>query len=91
MAFTAPALAGCIDDSLKIVADDGGILIMQSGHVYKVDGADTVDTQLWLSADGVLICGGVMINKDEDGEKASVTCADRCSREAYLLGRLEER
>jgi hypothetical protein len=47
--------------------------IMQSGHVYKVDSVDSVDTQLWLSGDDVLICGDMMINKDEQGEKASVT------------------
>jgi hypothetical protein len=46
---------------------------MQSGHVYKVDSVDTADTQLWLSGDDVLICGDVMINKGEQGEKASVT------------------
>jgi hypothetical protein len=42
-------------------------------HVYQVDGGDTVDTRLWLSAEDVLICDDVMINKDEQGEKASVT------------------
>ena len=49
---------------------------MQSGHVYKVDSVDSVDSmdaQLWLSGDDVLICGDMMINKDEQGEKASVT------------------
>ena len=65
--------ASCDEDSLETVSDDGDVLVTQSGHVYQVDGADTVDTRLWSSCDDVLICGDEMINKDERGEKASVT------------------
>jgi hypothetical protein len=57
---------------------------MQSGRVYKVDSVDSVDTQLWLSGDDVLICGDVVINKDEQGEKASVTLLHRPASEKEL-------
>jgi hypothetical protein len=74
LVFAAPAAAAnCDEDTLETVSDDGDILTMQSGRVYQVNSADTVDTQWWLSAEDVLICNGVMINKDESGEKASVT------------------
>ena len=73
LAFAAPALAACDEDSLETVSGDGDILIMQSGHIYRVGSGDTVDTQLWVSGDDVLICDDEMINKDERGEKASVT------------------
>lgn len=63
----------CEEDSIQTVSSDGGILIMTSGAVYKVDDVDQVDTQLWLPTDDVLICDDEeIINKDESGEKATV-------------------
>ena len=53
---------------------------MLSGRVYRVDSGDTVDMQLWLSTEDVLVCGGEMINKDEHGEKASVTLISEVGR-----------
>ncbi|WP_146030305.1 hypothetical protein [Methylocella silvestris] len=73
VAFAAPAFAACDEDTLETVSDGGEILVMQSGHVYQVEGGVTVDTRLWLPAEDVLICGDEIIYKDEDGERASVT------------------
>jgi hypothetical protein len=71
---TTPAFASCDEDTLQTVSDGGEVLVMQSGHTYKVLGGDTVDTQLWLALDDVLVCDDdQVINKDESGEKASVT------------------
>ena len=72
-AFVNTAQASCEEDTLDEVASDGDILVMQSGRVYRVNSGDTLDTQLWLSYEDVLICDGEMINKDERGEKASIT------------------
>jgi hypothetical protein len=69
---TPVAASDCEEDSLQTVSEGGEILIMLSGSVFQVEGGDTVDTQLWLSADDVIICGNTMINKDENGEKALV-------------------
>lgn len=54
------------------VSHGGDTLVTQSGHVFKVDSPDTVDTQFWVIGDRVFICTGEMINKDERGEKAAV-------------------
>jgi hypothetical protein len=64
----------CDDDSIKSVSNDGSIIVMISGAVYKVDAVDQVDTALWLAADDVLICNGdsEIINPDENGERATV-------------------
>jgi hypothetical protein len=64
----------CDDDSIQSVSDDGSIIIMTSGAVFQVEMVDRVDTSLWLAVDDVLICDGdtKIINKDENGETASV-------------------
>lgn len=62
----------CDEDTIKSVSSDGSILVMISGAVYEVDSVNRVDTQIWLPSDDVLICDDEIINKDENGEKASV-------------------
>ena len=83
LASTAFAM-DCDDDSLSDVSGSGAILEMISGHIYKVNDADQVDSSLWLTAEDVLVCSkGVtyqgknmailtVINKDEDGEEVMV-------------------
>jgi hypothetical protein len=58
----------CDDDSIQTVGDDGAILVMLSGAVYRVAGYDTSTSAVWLSADDVIICGGRIVDKDENGE-----------------------
>ena len=65
--------AACDDDTIRSVSGDGSIIIMTSGAVYEVDGADTVDSALWSAADDVLVCNDTIINTDEDGEKVDAT------------------
>ena len=64
----------CDQDSIESVSDDGSIIVMISGAVFRVAPIDQVDTALWLPADDVLVCGGdtELINRDESGERASV-------------------
>ena len=65
----------CDDDSIESVSDDGAIIVMMSGAVFRVNPADQVDTALWLPADDVLICNHdtEIINTDENGERAAVS------------------
>jgi hypothetical protein len=69
----APVLAQSRDeDSIKSVSDDGAIIEMRPGTVFRVDDpVDQIITRLWLPADNVLICSEAeIINKDENGEQA---------------------
>ncbi len=70
---TSAYAQSCDDESIQSVSDDGSIIIMISGAVFQVNPVDQVDTALWLAADDVLVCDDdKIINKDENGETASV-------------------
>ena len=47
---------GCDDDTIRDVADDGRILVMQSGAVFEVLAGDEIDSALWLPISDVVIC-----------------------------------
>lgn len=66
--YDQAAPSGCDDDSIETVGDDGAILEMLSGAVYRVQDYDTATSSIWLTADDVLICGNKIIDKDEDGD-----------------------
>jgi hypothetical protein len=75
VALSASAMAqSCDDDSIRSVSDDGAIIVMTSGAVFRVNPVDRIDTALWLAADDVLICDDdtEIVNKDEDGEHVAV-------------------
>jgi hypothetical protein len=70
---SSPSFAqSCEDDTIQSVSDDGSIIILYSGATYAVHPADQSDTMSWVPADDVLVCndGELIINKDENGEKA---------------------
>jgi hypothetical protein len=84
IAFVSPAIAmDCEEDSISDVSGSGAVLGMLSGHIYEVDDADRVDSELWLGAEDVLVCASTIvrgkqqitiykiINKDEDGEEVA--------------------
>jgi hypothetical protein len=54
------------------VSDDGEIVKLEDGSVWEVDGADTVDSALWLPTTEIVACDGKLINTD-DNEKVSAT------------------
>jgi hypothetical protein len=58
--------------SIESVEGDGKVIKLDDGSMWEVDDVDTVDTALWLAADDVVLCGGKIINKDEN-ESADVT------------------
>jgi hypothetical protein len=53
---TLPSAAAmnCEEDSLSDVSGEGAILTTISGHIYRVEEADQVDSGLWLAAEDVL-------------------------------------
>ena len=79
------AVMNCEEDSISEVSGSGAILEMASGHIFKVDDVDQVDSALWLGAEDVLVCDQTVtvkgqtvhlykvINKEEDGEEVEAT------------------
>jgi hypothetical protein len=45
--------------------DDGRYIKLEDGSLWEVDGADTVDSSLWLELDNITACNGKLINTDE--------------------------
>jgi len=65
------AQASCDEEDIDKVGDNGGIIILKDGSVWK--SLDPIASSLWLSLDTVLVCdNGKMINKDENGETVDV-------------------
>jgi hypothetical protein len=65
-AAALPARA-CDADSIDSIADDGSIIVMNSGASFRVDPLDQTDAMFWLAEDDVLICKDetVIVNKNE--------------------------
>lgn len=57
--------------SIQEVMDDGAIIELTDGSIWKVDEADIVDSALWLAAEDVVVCNGQMIDTDQ-GETVDV-------------------
>lgn len=78
-AISMGALADCESGHwLQTKNDDGTILTLEDGSVWRVTGGGEVDSQLWLDADELLVCDdGTMINKDEDNEQVDVQLLSR--------------
>lgn len=47
------------------VMDDGGLIKLEDGSLWKVDDSDTIDSDLWLPTSEIVICGGKLINTDD--------------------------
>lgn len=67
--LAGPALA-CDEDSIDTVSDDGEIIQLLGGDIYRSLDPGTSGT--WLSTEDVLVCGDKMVNKDNDGETISI-------------------
>jgi len=52
------------------VSDDGGIVKLEDGSIWKVDSGDTVDSMLWLPTTDIVACFDKLINT-EDNETVS--------------------
>jgi len=63
---------------IQTKSDDGSILTLNDGSVWRVNAADTVDTELWLTAENILVCDdGTFINTDENNEQVEVELLSR--------------
>jgi hypothetical protein len=57
---------------IDTVSDDGTIVILEDGSVWRIDGVDAIDTQLWLPTTDIVACPDKLINT-EDKEIVSAT------------------
>lgn len=45
--------------------DDGKLIKLEDGSLWRVDDVDTVDSGLWLETDDITVCSGKLINTDD--------------------------
>jgi hypothetical protein len=57
---------------INSVSDDGDIIKLEDGSIWKVDSVDTIISTLWLPVTDVIVCDDKIINTD-DNESVSVT------------------
>jgi hypothetical protein len=50
---------------IEEVTDDGDVVELEDGSLWQVDGADTVDSALWLASESIVVCDGKLINTDD--------------------------
>ena len=48
------------------LTDDGKVIKLENGSMWRVDDADTVTSSIWLPASEVTLCGSKMINADDE-------------------------
>ncbi len=56
---------------IESILDNGKIIKLENGSMWKVDDVDTVTTSIWLPTSTVTLCGSKMINVDDE-ESAEV-------------------
>ncbi len=74
-ALIVPAVAQpCDSDSIQSVSDDGAVVVLMSGAVFRVAPTDRVGTAQRQAGDDVFICNfdTELVNVGADGERASV-------------------
>jgi hypothetical protein len=54
------------------VSDNGDIVRLEDGSMWKVSDVDTVSTMIWLPTDDVAVCDNLLINTDS-GDAVAVT------------------
>ncbi|MBK6008686.1 hypothetical protein JJB11_21505 [Ramlibacter ginsenosidimutans] len=58
---------GCEDGHwIESVLSDGSIVKLEDGSVWEVDGADSVDSALWLPVSEIVACDNKLINTDDN-------------------------
>jgi len=58
---------GCVSGHwLSSKTDDGKFLTLEDDSLWEVDDVDTVDSELWLDTDDIVVCPGKLINTDEN-------------------------
>lgn len=79
MAAAGSAYASCESGySIQTKSDDGTILTLDDGSVWRVIGGGEVDSALWMDMDDILLCDdSTIINTDENNEQVSVELLSR--------------
>jgi hypothetical protein len=75
LGVATPASAqSCEHDTIDSIADDGSIIVMESGASFRVSPLDQSDASFWLAADDVLICRDetVIVNTNERHRRVRV-------------------
>ena len=67
-----PATASCDEDTIDTVSEDGDFIVLSSGDSFDVASGDEATASTWNEGDSVLMCGDVIINKDDSGAKVGV-------------------
>jgi hypothetical protein len=77
LAIASPDARACeAGHWIETVSDDGTIVILEDGSVWRIDDVDAIDTQLWLPTTDIVACPDKLINT-EDKEIASATLIRR--------------
>ena len=77
MAASASASAGCISGHwINNVAAMGKIVTLENNAVLRIDDVDTVDSELWLTTEDLVICPVSgnrveVINQDDSGSQVA--------------------
>jgi hypothetical protein len=64
--YTNNLMACEADLSIRSVAKDGQIIVLDDGSVWEVDSVDTVDSSLWLPTSEIVACDDKLINTDDE-------------------------
>jgi hypothetical protein len=66
--------ARACETDLSIVANlgNGQIIKLDDGSVWKIDSADSIDSQLWSVGDDIVACDDKLVHPD-DGEEVEAT------------------
>jgi hypothetical protein len=70
IAVFAVSVARACDDgySIQAILDDGNVIKLDDGSVWKVDAIDTITASLWLATTDVLVCSDEKIINIDDEE-----------------------
>jgi hypothetical protein len=53
------------DNWIKFKADDGSIIILDDGTVWKIDQLDRFNSAFWMRLDNIVVDDGALINIDK--------------------------
>jgi hypothetical protein len=51
---------------VEAIMDDGSIVKLEDGTLWRVSAVDTIDSALWLPNTAIVACDGKLINTDDN-------------------------
>jgi hypothetical protein len=71
--FATSAARACDDGyAVQAVLDDGNVIKLDDGSIWKVDAIDAITASLWLATTDVLVCDDEKIVNVDDEETVHV-------------------